>query len=93
MATGDNVTLVCGTDQLDSGLKGGIEGPLTELNVEEGWGFLLVDARNAFSIVNWTPALWNDHVLWPRCCYLRFNTYRATLPSRIVTAFLAIRRG
>ena len=55
MATRDDVTDLCGVDQLCSGLKCGIEGSvhamreLYEEKHSDGWGLLLVDARNAFN--------------------------------------------
>ena len=50
LATGMDVEKLCGTDQLCSGLKAGIEGAvytmreLFEDNAGSGWGLLLVDA-------------------------------------------------
>ena len=82
LTTGTDVEMLCGTDQLASGLKAGIEGAvhaMTELYNQHsgnGWGLLLVDAKNAFSMVNRVAALWNARVLWPRCSRFLFNTYR-----------------
>ena len=42
----------------------------------DGWGILLVDAANAFNLVSWVTALWNARILWPRCSWSLFNTYR-----------------
>ena len=42
----------------------------------DGWGFLLVDAANAFNLVSQVTALWNAGILWPRCSKFLFNTYR-----------------
>jgi hypothetical protein len=55
----------CGIDQLCAGLKAGIEGGIHAINElwrqqkeEEEWGFLLVDAANAFNELNWMAMLW-----------------------------------
>ena len=81
-ATSADVEELCGTNQLCSGLKAGIEGAVHAMNdlfeesSGEGWGLLFVDASNAFNSVSRVAALWNVRVLWPRCsCYL-FNYYR-----------------
>ena len=71
LTTGTDVEMLCGTDQLASGLKAGIEGAvhaMTELYTQHsgnGWELLLVDAKNAFNMVNRVAALWNARVLWP----------------------------
>ena len=81
-ATSADVEELCGTNQLCSGLKAGIEGAvhaikeLYEENSGTGWGLLLVDARNAFNSVSRVAALWNVRVLWPRCSRYLFNCYR-----------------
>ena len=82
LATGMDVEKLCGTDQLCSGLKAGIEGAvhtmreLFEENAGSGWGLLLVDAKNAFNAVNREATLWNARVQWPRASRFLFNTYR-----------------
>jgi hypothetical protein len=50
----------CGMDQLCAGLEAGIEGGIHAMRLlwdmhlaEEEWGFLLVDAKNAFNEGNW----------------------------------------
>ena len=80
--TGIDVEEVCSVDQLCSGLKAGIEGAvhglreLCEKKSSDGFGILLVDARNAFNSVNRVTALWNVRVLRPRCSRFLFNTYQ-----------------
>ena len=53
LATHADLEEVCGTDQLCSGLRAGMEGAihavkeLFDLNCDADWGLLLVDAKNA----------------------------------------------
>ena len=64
-ATGIDVEELCGVSQLCSGLQAGIEGAihaireLYEEHCGNGWGVLLVDAKNAFNSLNRSAALWN----------------------------------
>ena len=55
----------CGVDQLCAGLEAGVEGGIHALRLiwelhaqEEEWGFLLIDARNAFNERNRTKMCW-----------------------------------
>ena len=56
----------CGTEQLSGGIKAGIEGVINAMRLlwqqnshEEYWGFLFIDARNAFNEENRTAMLWD----------------------------------
>jgi hypothetical protein len=61
LASGSEAKELCGIDQLCAELEGGIEGGIhaidelwKQLAMEEEWGFLLVDASNAFNELNQT---------------------------------------
>ena len=43
---------------------------------EEDWGFLLVDAQNAFNEENRTAILWDIRHEWPSGAQFTFNCYR-----------------
>ena len=66
-----------------------------EVNKNEGWGVLLVDATNAFNSFNRIAALWNVQVLGPRCSRFLFNTYQgwATLVVRGSSSVLYSKEG
>ena len=62
---GPEAKSACGTNQLAGVLEAKIEGAIHEICVlfekhrkEEDWGFLLIDARNAFNEENRTAILW-----------------------------------
>ena len=82
MVTRYEVEEVAGVSQLCAGVKGGIEGAIHAMtdmfegNKMEGWGVLLVDAKNAFNSLNRIAVLWNARIMWPRCSKFIFNTYR-----------------
>ena len=82
-ATRDDITDLCEVDQLCSGLKGGIEGAvnamreLFEEHHADGWGLLLVDARNAFNKLNKAAAIWNSRS-HSMTSLLLVNTYRGS---------------
>jgi hypothetical protein len=72
-----------GVDQLCAGLKAGIAGVIHVMcllwethSVEEEWGFLLVDAKNAFNEGNQTVMCWTVHHLWPSGDQFMLNCYR-----------------
>ena len=60
LTTGTDFEMLCGTDQLASGLKAGIEravhamtDPFWTQHSCNGWGLLLVDAKTAFNMHAW----------------------------------------
>ena len=80
---GAEAKCACGTTQLAGGLEAGIEGAIHAMRVlfeehrkEEDWGFLLIDARNAFNEENWTAMLWAVRHEWPSGAKFTFNCYR-----------------
>ena len=80
----DEATLKCGSDQLAGGLEAGIEGAIHALREMwdtmaggvDGWGVLLVDARNAFNEINRKVMLWVARHYWPGGARFSFNCYR-----------------
>ena len=63
--TGDEAEIVCGADQLCSGMRAGIEDGIHAMCMQwdadgelENQGFLLVDAKNAFNSQNQLMMLW-----------------------------------
>jgi hypothetical protein len=73
----------CGVDQLCGGLEAGIEGGIHAMRSlwkahaeEEKWGFLLVDAGNAFNEGNRMAMLWTVRHQWPSGARFTFNCYR-----------------
>ena len=80
---GPEATEACSSNQLCAGLKAGIEGgieaakQLQDLHAEEEeWGFLLVDARNAFNELNRYQLLWTVRHEWPSGSHFVFNCYK-----------------
>ena len=72
----------CGTEQLAGGVEAGIEGAIHAARLqwaqhfqEEDWGFLLIDARNAFNDENRTAMLWAVRNEWPSGAQFTFNFY------------------
>lgn len=80
--TGIDIEELCGVDQLCSGLRGGIEGAIHsvgsiyENESNNGYGVLMIDAKNAFNSVNRVKGLLSARIHWPRCSRYLFNTYR-----------------
>jgi hypothetical protein len=73
----------CGLDQLCAGLESGIEGGIHSMQhvwnahrSDEDWGFLLIDAKNAFNEQNRTAMLWTVRHEWPSGARFAFNCYR-----------------
>jgi hypothetical protein len=73
----------CGVDQLYTGLEAGVEGGIHALRLiwelhsqEEEWGFLLVDAQNAFNEGNRMKMCWTIRHVWPAGARYVFNCYR-----------------
>jgi hypothetical protein len=64
---------------LESGIEGAIHAMqhMWELHkAEEEWGFLLIDARNAFNEMNRTVMLWTVRHEWPSGARFTFNCYK-----------------
>ena len=83
LVAGGDATEACGIDQLCAGLMAGIEGGIhamqhlwKQMKLEEDWGFLLIDARNAFNELNRTAMLWAVRHEWPSGARFAFNCYR-----------------
>jgi hypothetical protein len=83
LVCGDEAKEACGVDQLCAGLEAGIEGGMhaakllwQEHSQEEEWGFLLVDARNAFNEGNRMLMLWTTRHEWAWGAQFIFNCYR-----------------
>ena len=72
------------SDQLAGGVEAGIEGAIHAARLqwaqhsdeEEDWGFLLIDARNAFNEENRTAMLWAVRYEWPSGARFTYNCYR-----------------
>ena len=80
---GPEVTMACQDDQLWSGPKAVIDGAVHRVQyiwdedlTTEDWGFLLVDANNAFNKMYRVGTLWTFRNLWPPGACFVFNCYR-----------------
>ena len=78
--TGKDAKESCGIDQLYAKLKSGIEGGIHAMQhvweahqQEEEWGFLLIDACNAFNEHNQMAMLWTIKHEWPSGARIAFN--------------------
>jgi hypothetical protein len=89
--SGKEAKEACGIDQLCAGLDSGIEGAIHAMQhtweankAEEEWGYLLIDAKNAFNEQNRTAMLWTVRHEWPSGARFTFNCYKhwATLVIR-----------
>ena len=81
--TGPEAKAACGTTHLAGGVGAGIEGTIHAMRVfweehkhEEDWGFILIDARNAFNEEKRTAMLWAVRHEWPSGAQFTFNCYR-----------------
>eukprot|EP00978_Attheya_sp_CCMP212_P000833 scaffold1738_cov46-Attheya_sp.AAC.5 len=78
------VKAICGENQLCVGLEAGVEGAIHAMQLiyeehhkmEEDWGFLLVDTRNAFNKGSCIAMLWTVRHTLPSGARFCFNVYR-----------------
>ena len=80
--TGQEGKATWGTNQLVGGVEERIEGGIQDMRVlwedhsqEDNWGFLLIDARNAFNEENQTSMLWAVRHEWPSGAQSTLNCY------------------
>eukprot|EP00978_Attheya_sp_CCMP212_P041079 scaffold231101_cov38-Attheya_sp.AAC.1 len=83
MVTVEAAKAVCGDNQLCVGLEAGVEGAIHAMRLiyedhkmEEDWGFLLVDASNAFNEGSRIAMLWTVRHTWPSGARFCFNVYQ-----------------
>ena len=83
LVAGAEAKEACGIDQLCAGLEAGIEGGIHAMQAlwdlhetEEKWGFLLIDASNAFNEQNRIEMLWAVRHEWPSGARFVFNCYK-----------------
>jgi hypothetical protein len=77
------VAMVCKTGNLCGGLQGGINGAIHAAqsmwdthHMEDDWGFLLIDAKNAFNEQCRKIMPWNVRHEWPSWARFVFNSYK-----------------
>lgn len=75
LVTGSDVSSLCASDQLCSGIHGMREMYEEFDENDDDVGCLLVDAENAFNSVGRVAAIWNARILWPRASRFIFNSY------------------
>jgi hypothetical protein len=75
--------MISKSDNLRGGLQGGIDGAIHTAqamweshHIDENWGFLLIDARNAFNEQDRKIILWNVWHGWPSGARFMFNSYK-----------------
>ena len=80
---GSEAKNACGNAQLSAGLEAGIEDAVhaarslwEDAAETEEWGFLLVDAANAFNAGNRITTLWATRHRWPSGAWFSHNCYR-----------------
>ena len=78
--SGQESKAACGTEQLAGGVEAGIEGVIHAARLQweqhsqkEDWGFLLIDAWNAFNEENRTAMLWPVRHERPSGAQFTFN--------------------
>jgi len=81
--TKGEAVLACGSDQLCAGLQNGCEAGIhamrklfEDMKQEEFWGFLLIDARNAFNEGNRIVMLYVVRHMWPSGARFCMNCYK-----------------
>lgn len=81
--TAPAATEACAADQLCAGLSAGIEGAIhaattfwTEHTGDSDFGFLCIDATNAFNEMNRVTMLWTIRHEWPQGALFVFNCYK-----------------
>ena len=101
---GSEAKEACGTDQLCAGLEAAIEGGIHATKEwwdvhrqEEDYGFLLIDARNAFNEQNRTKMLYTVRHEWPSGSRFVFNCYKhyaiLVIRGKDAAAFLFSKEG